>query len=301
MSEQPFIYANKGFLKTLNALIKTMRPKQWTKNLILFAGILFSNNLLNLELLAITIVGFILFCIFSGSVYIVNDLVDIKKDRAHPKKCTRPIASGELSRKSALVFLVLLLTSSLSIGFFISPLFALVGLGYIILVNLYSFKLKNIVILDIMTISMGFVLRAIAGAVLVEVKISPWLLLCTILLSMFLALHKRKAEMELHISGRKVSSRKILEEYTPELINDMLHIVTSSTVMAYSLYTFTGANSMYMMGTIPFVIYGIFRYQYIAHTKNMGENPELVLLSDKPLIVDILLWVVSCIVILYWM
>ncbi|MEW9125110.1 MAG: decaprenyl-phosphate phosphoribosyltransferase, partial [Thermotaleaceae bacterium] len=177
--------------------------------------------------------------------------------------------------------------------------FAAVGLGYFILIILYSFYLKNVVILDVMTIAIGFVLRAVAGAVLIGVRISPWLLLCTILLSMFLALHKRKSEMELVANGNKVS-RKILEEYTPELINDMLHIVTSSTVMAYSLYTFTTDHSIYMMGTIPFVIYGIFRYQYIVHTKDMGENPELILLKDRPLIVNILLWVVSCVVILYF-
>lgn len=299
MIDQPMDNINQGSVKVLQGLIKTMRPKQWTKNLILFAAILFSNNLLNWQLLRTSIIGFVLFCFFSGSVYILNDIVDVEKDKVHPKKSKRPIASGQVKVNQAIIFFVVLLIGSLTASFWISTSFGLVGLSYVLLVSLYTFKLKNMVILDIMAISLGFVLRAIAGAVLVGVRISPWLLLCTILLSMFLALHKRKSEMQLFTNGTG-TSRKILEEYTPELINDMLHIVTSSTVMAYSLYTFTGSHSIYMMGTIPFVIYGIFRYQYIAHTKDMGENPELVLLSDKPLIVDILLWVVSCVVILYF-
>lgn len=302
MSDQP-ITMNKAteFLRTAAGLVKTMRPKQWTKNLILFAGVLFSNNLLNWSLLRLSITGFLLFCMFSGGVYIVNDIVDMEKDKMHPKKSKRPLASGQVGIKQAIIFLIILLLISIPVSFWISTVFGFIGLGYLVLVSFYSFKLKNIVILDIMTISIGFVLRAIAGAVLIDVRISPWLLLCTILLSMFLALHKRKSEMQLLMNGSGSSSRKILEEYTPELINDMLHIVTSSTVMAYSLYTFTGVHSMYMMGTIPFVIYGIFRYQYIAHTKDMAENPELVLLGDKPLIIDIVLWVVSCIVILYFL
>lgn len=287
-------------INIIKALIKLMRPKQWTKNLLLFAGLLFSRNLLNINLLWLSLSGFFLFCMLSGSVYILNDIVDIEKDRKHPKKCKRPLPAGDLSVRQALLFIFILFSLTVLAAYRLNPLFAAVGIAYFILVTLYSFYLKNVVILDVMTIALGFVLRAVAGTVLIAVKISPWLLLCTILLSMFLALHKRKSELELVAHGNK-GSRKILEDYTPELINDMLHIVTSSTVMAYSLYTFTGTHSVYMMGTIPFVIYGIFRYQYIAHTKNMGENPELVLLNDIPLIVNILLWIVSCIVILYWL
>ena len=280
------------------AFIKIMRPKQWTKNLLIFAALLFSNNLLNVSLLKLSIYGFFLFCMFSGSVYAINDIVDIEKDRNHPNKCKRPLPSGQISIRQALGFIITVFSLTVMASYRLNPLFAAIGIAYFILVTLYSFYLKNVVILDVMTIAMGFVLRAVAGTVLISVRISPWLLLCTILLSMFLALHKRKSEMELVTNGSK-GSRKILEDYTPELINDMLHIVTSSTVMAYSLYTFTGTHSVYMMGTIPFVIYGIFRYQYIVHTKDMGENPELILLNDVPLIVNILLWVVSCVVILY--
>ena len=298
MTDQSMKHRYHESFEIARGLMITLRPKQWTKNLILFAGVLFSNNLLHWQLLRLSMIGFILFCFLSGSVYILNDIVDVEKDKLHPKKSKRPIASGQVKAGQALMFFAFLLIGSLTASFWLSFYFGLIGLGYVLLVVLYSFKLKNIVILDIMAISLGFVLRAVAGSVLVGVRISPWLILCTLLLSMFLALHKRKSEMLIFVSGAG-TSRKILEEYTPELINDMLHIVTSSTVMAYSLYTFTGSHSVYMMGTIPFVIYGIFRYQYIAHTKDMGENPELVLLSDKPLIIDIFLWVASCIVILY--
>ncbi|MTI53304.1 decaprenyl-phosphate phosphoribosyltransferase [Geosporobacter ferrireducens] len=287
-------------VNTIKALIRIMRPKQWTKNLIVFAALLFSDNLFNMELLKLSVSGFFLFCMFSGSVYVINDIVDIEKDRKHPKKCKRPLPAGHISVRQALGFVIIIFSLTVLASYRLNPLFSAIGIAYFILVTFYSFYLKNVVILDVMTIALGFVLRAVGGTVLIHVKISPWLLLCTILLSMFLALHKRKSELELVANGNK-GSRKILEDYTPELINDMLHIVTSSTVMAYSLYTFTGTHSIYMMSTIPFVIYGIFRYQYIAHTKDMGENPELVLLNDIPLIVNILLWVVSCIVILYWL
>lgn len=286
--------------KKLLGLIRSMRPKQWTKNLLLFAGIVFSHNLFDPRLLRLNVYGFLLFCIFSGSVYILNDIVDLEKDRIHPKKCKRPIASGLISRKEGMAFLILSFSAAFLLAYRIRPIFALIGLIYFLLVTFYSFYLKHIVIIDVMTISIGFVLRAIAGTVLIGVAISPWLLLCTFLLSMFLALQKRKGEQML-MAEEKEKSRKTLDEYTPALLDDMLHIVTSSTVMAYSLYTFTGSHSIYMMGTIPFVIYGIFRYQYIVRTKGMGETPELVLLSDKPLIVNIALWVVSCVIILYFL
>ncbi|KXG76227.1 decaprenyl-phosphate phosphoribosyltransferase [Thermotalea metallivorans] len=300
MAEDRVVLNQKNKISSLAGLIKTMRPKQWTKNLLLFAGLIFSNNLFNYRLILMTMAGFFLFCMFSGCVYIINDVIDLEKDRMHPKKSRRPIASGQVSVRSALLFFLLIFIVSSMAAFRLDALFGCLGLGYFILMLLYSFQLKHMVLLDVMTIAAGFVIRAVAGALLIGVKISPWLLLCTVLLSMFLALHKRKSEMKLVANGQKMT-RKILEDYTPELIDDMLHIVTSSTVMAYSLYTFTSNHSIYMMGTIPFVIYGIFRYQYIVHTKDMGENPELILLNDKPLIIDILLWVISCIGILYFL
>ncbi|MFT9495511.1 decaprenyl-phosphate phosphoribosyltransferase [Anaerosolibacter sp.] len=258
--ENKALVQQRNLFVIVTGLLKTMRPKQWTKNLLVFAGLIFSNNLFDYSLLTTTALGFFLFCMFSGSVYIINDIIDLEKDRIHPKKRKRPIASGLISIRQAVFFLIILFVTTVVVSFQLNTIFAYLGIVYFALITLYSFHLKHIVILDVMTIAVGFVLRAVAGAVLVDVRISPWLLLCTILLSMFLALHKRKSEMQLVASGQK-TTRKILEDYTPELINDMLHIVTSSTVMAYSLYTFNSHNSIYMMATIPFVIYGIFRYQ----------------------------------------
>lgn len=284
----------------LGGLIKVMRPKQWTKNLVIFAGIIFSGNLFDIDMLLISLLGFGLFCIFSGSVYIINDIADVEKDRRHPEKCKRPIAAGHISIKQGIVFLIFILTSGLYIGFNINNGFASIGLIYFTMNILYSFKLKNVVILDVMTIALGFVFRAVAGVLLIGVRISPWLLLCTILLSLFLALNKRKSEIKLLEIGAK-SHRPILEEYTHELIDNMLSIVTASTVMAYSLYTFSVQDSPYFMGTTLFVIYGIFRYLYITHKTDMGGSPELVLLRDKPMIINILLWTISCIYILYFL
>ncbi|MCT4592731.1 MAG: decaprenyl-phosphate phosphoribosyltransferase [Anaeromicrobium sp.] len=275
-------------------LIKTMRPKQWTKNLLLFAGLLFSHNLTNTYKLKLTTVGFLLFCGISGSVYIINDILDVKKDRNHPKKRYRPIASGVVSTKTALGFLVLLLASTLYMSFKLDIHFFYVTSLYFLLITMYSFILKHVVILDVMTIALGFVLRAIGGVVIINAAMSPWLLLCTFLLALFLALNKRKAELEI-----KKNSRKILEEYSIDLLKDMINIVTASTVMAYSLYSFTAYDHVYMMFTIPFVVYGIFRYQYIVHKKDLGETPEAILLTDKALIVNIILWIISCISILY--
>ncbi len=300
MEEKLGSYNQKNILSVFKGLIKVMRPKQWTKNLILFAGIIFSGNLFNQEMLLLSLLGFGLFCIFSGSVYIINDIADVEKDRNHPKKCKRPIASRQISEKQGITFLIFILSSALYIGFSVSRAFTLVGLAYFTMNILYSFKLKNVVILDVMTIALGFVLRAVAGVLLIGVRISPWLLLCTILLSLFLALNKRKSEIKLLEIGAK-SHRPILEEYTHELIDSMLSIVTASTVMAYSLYTFSVQDSPYFMGTTLFVIYGIFRYLYISYKTDLGGSPELVLLKDKPMIINVLLWTISCIYILYYL
>ncbi|PAB55581.1 decaprenyl-phosphate phosphoribosyltransferase [Anaeromicrobium sediminis] len=271
-----------------------MRPKQWTKNFILFAGLLFSHNLADIHKLKLATMAFLLFCGLSGSVYIINDILDVEKDRNHPKKKFRPIASGMVSVKGALIFLCGLLFTTLYISYRLNVQFFYVGVLYFLLITFYSFILKHLVIIDVMAIALGFVLRAIAGVVVIDALISPWLLLCTFLLALFLALNKRKAELEI-----KKNSRKILEEYSKELLSEMISIVTASTVMAYSLYSFTAYDHVYMMLTIPFVVYGIFRYEYIVHKKNLGETPETVLLKDKPLIVNIILWIISCIAVLY--
>ncbi|MCL4442308.1 MAG: decaprenyl-phosphate phosphoribosyltransferase [Firmicutes bacterium] len=282
----------------LYLLLKSMRPKQWTKNLIIFAGIIFSQKIFVDGLLLKTFYAFAAFCLLSGSVYIVNDLVDIEKDKAHPRKKYRPLASGGLKASLAAVFVVLTTAAALGSAFWINRNFGFAALAYFLVTLSYSFALKNIVIIDVLVIAVGFILRAVAGAVVIRVSISPWLLVCTFLLALFLALTKRRHELLL-LDDQAQSHRKILDEYEPEMLDQMISVVTSSTVMAYSLYTFTSGHSIYLMGTIPFVIYGIFRYQYLVHRKDIGGNPEMALFKDPPMIINILLWVVSCSTILY--
>jgi len=279
-------------------LFKTMRPKQWTKNLEIFAGIIFSKNLLVPELLGRAVAAFGLFCLISGSVYIVNDLVDLERDRVHPKKRRRPLAAGLLSVPVAGAAVVLAGGGSLAAAIYLDRLFGLVAVGYFLLVLTYSLWLKNIVIIDVLTIGMGFILRAVAGAVVIAAPISPWLLVCTYLLALFLALSKRRHE-RLLLEADAHTHRKILREYQPEMLDQMISVVTSSTVMAYSLYTFTAGHSRWLMATIPFVIYGIFRYQYLAHHKDAGGSPEVALLKDTPLLINVCLWVVVSALILY--
>lgn len=282
----------------LTMIFKSMRPKQWTKNLILFAGLIFSQKIMQEGFVLKTFFAFVIFCLLSGSVYLINDMVDVEKDRKHPKKRYRPLASGNLSIKTAVTATIFLTVFSLISAFELRTIFGAVSLAYFLLTLSYSFKLKNIVIIDVIVIALGFTLRAIAGAVVIAVNISPWLLVCTFLLALFLALTKRRHELIL-LDDKAQSHRKILDEYQPEMLDQMISVVTSSIVMAYSLYTFTAGHSIYLMGTIPFVVYGIFRYQYLAHSTDIGGTPENALLKDPPMVINILLWVISCLVILY--
>jgi len=282
----------------LYLLLITMRPRQWTKNLVIFAGVIFSQKLFTGSYLLHTFMAFICFCVLSGSVYTINDLVDMEKDRAHPKKKDRPLASGRLNPSLAALFVVCTTAVSLAGAFWLNVNFGFTAMTYFMMTLVYSFKLKNIVIIDVLTIAMGFVLRAIAGVLVISVDISPWLLVCTFLLALFLALTKRRQELVL-LDEKAQSHRKILEEYRPEMLDQMISVATSSTVMAYSLYTFTSGHSIYLMATIPFVVYGVFRYQYLVHGKDMGGSPEVVFLRDKPLFVNVMLWVLVSAVILY--
>lgn len=280
----------------VKAFIGSMRPKQWTKNGFVFAGLIFSRSFFNPDSVVRVICAFFLFSLVSGSLYVINDIIDRDKDLHHPVKCKRPIASGQLPITGAMIFALLIIAGSLSASFYLDVKLFFTLLAYTVLVFAYSIRLKNIVILDVIILSMGFVLRTAGGAFVIGVWISPWLILCTTLLALFLALIKRKNELKVLADGA-ASHRKILEEYTPELIDRMLSVITSTTLMSYSLYTFSAGKSSYMMLTIPFVLYGIFRYQYLATARDMGGSPEMVLLQDKPLLVDLVLWVVSCIVI----
>ncbi len=288
-------------MSTIKAIFQSMRPKQWTKNLIIFAALLFSQNIYRFELLIKVVFAFLLFCLLSGSVYILNDLKDIEKDKTHQNKKKRPLPSGKLNPKIALATSCILVTFTFGISYLLKPLFTLVAFLYFLLQMTYIFYLKEIVILDVITIATGFVLRAIAGAVVISVSFSPWLLLCASLLALFLGLAKRHHEL-IVLEENAYSHRPVLKEYSTALISEMTSMVTSATIVTYALYTFfskTAAKTHYLMMTIPFVIYGLFRYLYLMHQKKLGGSPEEILLSDKPLIVDIILWLLTITIVLY--
>jgi len=284
-------------------ILQSLRPKQWTKNLFIFAGILFSQNLFKIELLLKTLWAFILFCILTGSVYIINDIVDREKDRLHPYKSKRPIASGKLTTSSALLSVFIFVPSSIFFSFILNKSFFLIALSYLILQVAYSFILKKIVILDVFAVSIGFVLRVIAGAVVINVEISSWLLICTILLALFLGLSKRRHELLVLEDGAE-RHRGVLNEYTPYLLDQMISVVTASTVIAYALYTMSESTikrfgTKSLVFTVPFVLYGIFRYLYLIHQKGAGGSPETLIVTDKPLLIDIILWVITIGFIIY--
>lgn len=295
----------------LRELFISMRPRQWSKNIFVFAGIVFSGELLSDPLaLAEALLAFAVFCMASSSVYLINDLVDIERDRLHPTKRNRPLAARRLDPRVALVVAVLLIILASPMAFLMNAYFGGVLLTYFFLMLAYSFVLKNIVIVDIFALAAGFVLRAAGGAVAIEVSISPWLLVCMTLLALFLGLAKRRHELLLLDSGAS-AHRTILQEYSTQLVEEMISIVTASTIMAYSLYTFFGADwemmpyrftrqIPFMMVTIPFVMYGIFRYLYLVYRKNSGGSPEEILLGDIPFILNMVLWGVSVVVILYF-
>ncbi len=290
---------------TLFLIFRSMRPKQWTKNLVLFAPLVFSHNLFNQSHLLKSLTAFAVFCLVSGSVYILNDIIDLEQDKNHPIKSKRPLASGQLSKPSAIVFFFLILiVTFISTKIFLNNLFFITTICYLLLQIAYSSFLKHIVIIDVFSIAAGFLLRVIAGAEVIEVTFSTWLLFCTILLSLFLALSKRRHELLL-LEDNAINHRKILFEYSPELLDQMISIVTTATVIVYMLYTvsedtvknFGTDNLKY---TTPFVLYGIFRYLYLIHQKNEGGSPEKVLLNDRPLLYGVLLYGLTVCLILYF-
>jgi 4-hydroxybenzoate polyprenyltransferase len=282
---------------------ESLRPKHWTKNLFVFAGLLFSQNVFHPSLLFNVMFAFIIFCFLSGSVYILNDLFDLEGDRSHPVKSHRPLASRRLKSSYAILALILLVPTLLGTSYFLSPSFFLIVLAFFLLQIAYSFFLKRIVILDVFTTAFGFVLRVTAGALVIHVEISSWLLICTILLALFLGLSKRRHELMV-LDERAQVQRKVLREYSPYLLDQMISLVTAATVMSYILYTiseetiqkFGTKNLIY---TVPFVLYGIFRYLFLVHQKGEGGNPENILVTDKPLLIDILLWVITVGITLY--
>jgi len=287
----------------IRALIETMRPRQWTKNLLLFVGLIFSQNLFHFDLLLKTLVAFALFCLLSGAVYLINDLADIESDRSHPLKSRRPLPSGRLKVPVAIAAAVGFTCVGFPLSFLLDFQFGLVATGYFLLILAYSFGLKHVVILDVVVVALGFILRAVAGAVVIHVPISSWLLICTTFLALFLAMSKRRHELVL-LGENSASHRKTLIEYSPQFLDQMIAVVTASAVMSYALYT-TSEETVAKFGTrnllftLPFVIYGIFRYLYLVHMRNMGGSPELVFIKDRPMVVNVILYVIVVAVVLY--
>lgn len=280
----------------ITEIIITMRPKQWYKNLVIFVGIVFSLNLLNFQMWLDVISAFAIFCMLSGSEYIINDIIDVEKDRKHPKKCKRPIASGKLKVSHALLFAIILIIVAGGGAYLINTQFLSVSITYFLLILSYSLFLKHLIIVDILVISIGFVIRAIAGCLAINVFISPWLVICAFLLALFLALGKRRHELILLAENAK-EHRRILEGYSVEMLDQMMSITTGALIVSYSLYTFLTDN-ICMMFTIPLVIYGLFRYLFLVHSKNIGEEPEM-LFKDKGMVICMVLWVVLVVLILY--
>jgi 4-hydroxybenzoate polyprenyltransferase len=286
----------------LISLVKTMRPSQWTKNLVIFVPLVFDEKLFQTEPLTRTVIGFALLCLISGAVYLINDLVDIEKDRQHPTKRNRPLASGQLSKSVAIAAASLIPAVALPLSFFLDPAFGLILTGYLLLHIAYSFWLKNVVIIDVLVIAAGFVLRVAAGVPLVHAeRFSPWLYLFTTLLALFLALGKRRQEIAL-LKGQASNARSVLNHYSLPFVDEMMAVVTAGTLMTYALYTFSAPNlpdNHTMMLTIPFVIYGIFRYLYVIHIQGNGGAPDEVLLTDRPLQVSVVVFGLAVVVILY--
>ncbi len=290
-------------MNSATGLIRSLRPEQWTKNLVVFGALVFSKNFTDIHLIELSIVVFGLFCIASSSVYLLNDVLDYKRDRVHPRKSKRPIASGVVSRSAASMLSILFAVAAMLIAWvFLNPQTLLLLVSYLVLNILYSVALKKIVILDVMTIAGGFVIRAIAGGIAIDVPISSWLVVCTLLLALFLGFGKRRHELE---SLKDIASehRAILEHYSVYFLDQMITIVTSAVVVAYTFYTLSPEVEQklgveHLEISVPFVMYGIFRYLYLIHKKEKGGSPSRVLLTDFPLLLDVLLWFATVLVLM---
>lgn len=281
--------------------IRALRPLQWTKNGILFAALVFDQKLFEVDSLLRTVAAALVFCGLSSAVYLINDVRDIEADRHHPLKRFRAIASGELRPQTALAMAAILLPVSLGAAFLIRPEFLLISLAYVGLMVAYTFWLKRIVLVDVLTIAAGFVIRAAAGAVAIAVEISPWLLVCTMLLALLLGFGKRRHEV-MTLKSRAARHRANLDAYSPRLLDQLIGITAASTVIAYAVYTFDSASvpaNHTMMLTIPVVVYAIFRYLYLIYLRRLGGTPELMLVRDRPLLVSIVLWGLSSVLVLY--
>ncbi len=279
-----------------------MRPKRWLKNLFMFAALVFGVKLSDPTLIGRSVLAFACFCLLSGAAYLINDLVDVERDKHHPAKRNRPLAAGRLKRSWASAAAIVLALVSLSVAVILDLRFALVGLAFLVVEIAYSFVFVNFVILDVLVIAVAFILRVMAGSVIGgATRFSPWLYVCGSFLALFLALCKRRHEL-IELGGRAPLHRKVLAEYSSPLLVEMISVVTSSTVITYSLYTFWGAHvpeNKSMMLTIPFVLYGILRYLLLMQRRDLPGSPEEMLIMDPPLVINNLLWGVAVLAILY--
>jgi 4-hydroxybenzoate polyprenyltransferase len=286
----------------LGAVLVSLRPRQWVKNLFVFAGLVFGHRLFTASVWP-ALGAFAIFCALSGAIYLLNDAADREKDRLHPKKRLRPIAAGRLPLRVAFGVAVALIAAGLVAGARLSTGFLLVAAAYVVLLAAYSAWLKHIVIVDVLTVAVGFVLRALAGTLAIDVAISGWLLICTILIALFLALGKRRHEY-LTLEGEAARHRPILGEYSAGLLDQMIAVVTASTVTAYALYTMSPEtvakfHTQLLPATLPFVLYGIFRYLYLLYRRQLGGNPSELFLNDRALLVNTLCWVATVLLIIY--
>lgn len=291
-------------MNVLLDLIKSLRPRQWTKNILVFAGLLFAQKAASPGAVLEAVEAFFVFSLLAGGTYLINDALDVERDRLDPVKCQRPMAAGRMSVRFGIAAAVIIILLSL-LGAYHAAGFGLlkICLAYLLITLTYSAFFKHIVIMDVFAIASGFVLRAVAGAVAVQAEISPWLIICTMLLALFLALAKRRGEITT-LGDQASNHRAILAEYSPDLLDQMISVMTASTLMSYALYTISDrtvhlVGSTNMLYTVPFVIYGIFRYLYLIHQKGAGGHPERVLLSDWPMMINLLLYGAAVAVILY--
>ncbi len=295
--------AQASVFPVLLSLLRSMRPRQWVKNLLLFAGIVFSHNFSHWDLLGRSVAGFILFCLLSGSVYILNDLQDIEADRLHPVKRKRPIASGSVGPALARWFALVGVGVALVCGFLLSPAFGAVALLYFLLTLSYSFYLKHVAIVDILLLALGFVVRSVAGVFIIQVpggpvvQLTPWFIVCVLFLALFIAICKRRSELV--NLGEAGECRNVLADYNVAFLDQIINISAGMAIISYALYLVTvvqydpsGNRGLLMLSTLPFVIFGVFRYLLLVYKQNEGEAPDKLLFKDRALAVNVLIWLI---------
>jgi 4-hydroxybenzoate polyprenyltransferase len=295
-------------VKRFSALVRSIRPTQWTKNGLLFAGALFAHDLTDPRIVLRSVLGFVCFCMLSGAIYLANDLRDLDADRLHPTKRNRPIASGALPASWAWTALMIIIVAACALAWFLGPTFSITAVAFLLINSLYNFQLKRLVLLDVISISTGFVLRAIAGVELIRpiepnVEISPWLLVCTFFLALFLGFGKRRQEIVVH-QERAGEQRAVLKQYTVELLDMLNTLCAGTTLVAYAIYTIwpgtvAKVGSEGLLYTVPFVAYGLFRYLWIVLLRVQGEDPSSVLIKDRPLLLNVVLWAAVVALVLY--